>query len=105
MSKYSRGADRERELIRIAMASGAVLAIRGAGSKSHALEPELKVDLVVFKQGRVYLIQSKAQRKKNGKEMQRFYTAATKSSLHGKYVWVEAVFIESEEEMKELMER
>lgn len=105
MSKYSKGATRERELIKIAMASGASLAIRGAGSKSYSLEPDLKVDIVVIKQGRIYLIQSKHQKRRTKREADKFYKAAEVSGVNGRYLFAQPLFIETEDEMKQLMER
>ena len=103
MSKYSKGARAERSLIHTALASGATLAIRGAGSKSYAHNPDLKVDMVLFKDGFCYLVQSKKQEKLNNAERQRFFDAAVKEKLHGKYFYVKALYVESKEDLEMMM--
>jgi Holliday junction resolvase len=72
-----KGARFERTLLNLAISKGATLAMRGASSKSRSTIQNLKIDLIIIKGRKIYLIQAKkstqdqqAQRKRIGSMMQ-----------------------------------
>lgn len=70
MSRYAKGAQLERDTIKAGIKSGAILGMRGAGSKSYG---QLKVDVVLLYEDRLVLIQCKKSKQRNFKEKKQFH--------------------------------
>ena len=71
-----KGARFERKLLKLAISRGATLAMRGASSKSRSAMPNLKIDLIIIKGKKIYLIQAKKHARLAGPaEKDRFYNA------------------------------
>jgi len=59
MSLYDQGANVERKHCHLAISGGALVAIRGAGSKSYSRESKYKIDTIFIYQDKVVLAQHK----------------------------------------------
>jgi len=104
MNKARKGANFERELMKLALQKGATLVMRGASSKSRSTIPNLKVDLVVVKGNTIYFVQAKHQKRKSTqKEKARFFVAAMHAGLHDNTFTTAADFIESKEQFDILL--
>jgi len=104
MNKARKGADFERELMKIALQKGATLVMRGASSKSRSPIPNLKVDLVVVKGNTIYFVQAKHHKHKaTQKEKETFFNAVKRAGLQDNTFTTEADFIESKEQFDILM--
>ena len=100
MNKARKGANFERELMKLALQKGATLVIRGAGSKSKSIFPNLKIDLVIVKDGKIYFIQAKHHKQKaTQKEKDAFYNAAFNAHLQQGIFVSDAEFIENKEQL------
>ena len=99
-----KGARFERDLLNLALQKGATLAMRGASSKSRSQDPNLKIDLVIIKKGKLYLIQAKRHKKKATiPEKERFYNAVERAGLQDNELLVESAFIENEKQLEILI--
>ena len=99
-----KGARFERDLLNLALQKGATLAMRGASSKSRSQDPNLKIDLVIIKKGKLYLIQAKRHKKKATiPEKERFYNAVERANLQDTELLVESAFIENKEQLEILI--
>lgn len=99
-----KGAAFERLLLQKALERGATLAMRGASSKSRSQDPNLKIDLVIIKKGKLYLIQAKRHKKKATiPEKERFYNAVEHAGLQDRTLLVESAFIENKEQLEILI--
>ena len=97
-----KGARFERDLLNLALQKGATLAMRGASSKSRSLDPNLKIDLVIIKKNKCYLIQAKKHKKPASvPEKERFYNAV--APLQDTELLVESAFIENEKQLEILI--
>ena len=104
MNKARKGANFERELMKLALQKGATLVIRGAGSKSKSIFPDLKIDLVIVKDGKIYFVQAKHHKHKaTQKEKETFFNAVKRAGLQDNTFTTEADFIESKEQFDILM--
>ena len=99
-----KGARFERKLLNLAISRGAALAMRGASSKSRSAIPNLKVDLIIIKGRKIYLIQAKKHARPAGPaEKDRFYDAVNKAGLQDTELMVESAFIENERQLEILI--
>ena len=99
-----KGANFERGLLNLALQKGATLALRGASSKSRSSNPNLKIDVVVIKNGKLYLIQAKKHnRKAYEPEKDRFYNPVKKAGLQDRTLLVDSAFIENEKQLEILI--
>jgi len=104
MNKSRKGANFERELMKMALQKGATLVMRGASSKSRSTIPNLKVDLVIVKGNTIYFVQAKHQKRSSTqKEKDTFYNAAERAGLQANAFTTEADFIESNEQFDILL--
>ena len=101
MTKYESGSKREREIIHIALKNGATLGLKGAGSKSYSNNPKLKVDCIVIKDKRIYLIQSK-KGSSTKKEKEDFLK---ETALLEDYYYLKGLYIENLEDAKIMLSR
>ena len=103
-NKAQKGAAFERLLLNKAIAKGAVLTMRGASSKSRSQNPDLKIDLVIIKKNKIYLIQAKKHKRKASiPEKERFYNAVERAGLQDNELLVESAFIENEKQLEILI--
>jgi len=104
MNKARKGANFERELMKIALQKGATLVMRGASSKSKSTIPNLKVDLVVVKDNNIYFIQAKHhKRKATPKEKEKFFNAVWHAGLQENNLTAISDFIENKEQFDVLL--
>jgi len=104
MNKARKGANFERELMKIALQKGATLVMRGASSKSKSTIPNLKIDLIVVKGNNIYFIQAKHhKRKSTPKEKEKFFNAVWRAGLQGNNLTGISDFIESKEQFDILL--
>ena len=104
INKAQKGANFERDLLNLALQKAAVLALRGASSKSKSSDPNLKVDLVIIKKNKIYLIQAKKHKKRASiPEKERFYNAVERAGLQDRTLLVESAFIENKEQLEILI--
>ena len=104
INKSRKGSAFENALLSLALQRGAILAMRGASSKSRSLDPNLKIDLVIIKKGKLYLIQAKRHKKKATiPEKERFYSTVERAGLQDRTLLVESAFIENKEQLEILI--
>ena len=104
MNKARKGADFERELMKMALQRGATLVMRGASSKSRSNIPNLKVDLVIVKGNIIYFVQAKHhKRKATQKEKEKFFDAVWRADFQANKFMVVSDFIESKEQFDILL--
>ena len=104
INKAQKGANFERDLLNLALQKGATLALRGASSKSRSSDPNLKVDLIIIKKNKIYLIQAKKHKKRASiPEKERFYSAVERAGLQDRTLLVESAFIENKEQLEILI--
>jgi Holliday junction resolvase len=104
MNKARKGADFERELMKLALQKGATLVMRGASSKSRSTIPNLKVDLVIVKGNTIYFVQAKHhKRRATPKEKEKFFNAVWHAGLQANAFTTEADFVESKEQFDILL--
>jgi Holliday junction resolvase len=104
MNTAQKGANFERTLLNKALEKGAVLALRGASSKSRYKLKDLKIDLVIVKGSKIYFIQAKHHKHKaTSTEKQAFYKAAQAAGLHYSTLYAETAFIEDFKQFDILM--
>ena len=102
INKSRKGSAFENALLSLALQRGAILAMRGASSKSRSLDPNLKIDLVIIKKNKCYLIQAKKHKKPASvPEKERFYNAV--APLQDTELLVENAFIENEKQLEILI--
>ena len=99
-----KGARFERTLLNLAISKGATLAMRGASSKSRSAIQNLKIDLIIIKGRKLYLIQAKKHaRPAYPAEKDRFYDAVDRAGLQDTELMVESLFIENERQLEILI--
>ena len=99
-----KGARFERTLLNLAISKGATLAMRGACSKSRSAIQNLKIDLIIIKGRKIYLIQAKKHARPAGPaEKDRFYDAVESAGLQDTELMVESLFIENERQLEILI--
>jgi len=104
MNKARKGANFERELMKLALQKGATLVMRGASSKSRSTIPNLKVDLIVVKDNNIYFIQAKHHRRKaTPKEKEKFFNAVWHAGLQGNNLTAFSDFIENKKQFDTLL--
>jgi len=104
MNRARKGANFERELMKLALQKGATLVMRGASSKSKSAIPNLKIDLIVVKGNNIYFIQAKHhKRKATPKEKEQFFNAVWHAGLQGNNLTAISDFIESKEQFDILL--
>lgn len=104
INKSRKGSAFENALLSLALQRGATLAMRGASSKSRSLDPNLKIDLVIIKKNKCYLIQAKKHKKPASlPEKDRFYNAVESAGLQDTDLHVESAFIENEKQLEILL--
>ena len=104
MNRARKGANFERELMKLALQKGATLVMRGASSKSKSTIQDLKVDLIVVKGNNIYFIQAKYhKRKATPKEKETFFNAVWRAGLQGNNLTAISDFIESKEQFDILL--
>jgi len=104
MNKARKGANFERELMKLALQKGATLVMRGASSKSRSTIPNLKVDLVIVKGNTIYFVQAKHQKRKaTQKEKEKFFNAVWRAGLQANTFTTISDFIESKEQFDILL--
>ena len=100
MHRYIKGAVFERKIIHDLIDMGALLAIRGAGSKSAG---SIKADIMaLFPSGYLVIIQAKASKRKLKKEKEEFL--AHKGIQDKRIIWLWATPEHYKEDLKEIKE-
>ena len=100
MKLYNKGASFERKIIHDLIGMGALLAIRGAGSKSAG---SIKADIMaLFPSGYLVIIQAKTSKRKLKKEKEEFLT---RKGIHAKrIIWLWATPEHYKEDLKAIKE-
>ena len=100
MHRYIKGAVFERKIIHDLIDMGALLAIRGAGSKSAG---SIKADIMaLFPSGYLVIIQAKASKRKLKKEKEEFM--AHKGIQDKRIIWLWATPKHYKQDLKEIAE-
>ena len=100
MHRYIKGAVFERKIIHDLIDMGALLAIRGAGSKSAG---SIKADIMaLFPSGYLVIIQAKASKRKLKKEKEEFM--AHKGIQDKRIIWLWATPKHYKQDLKEIEE-
>lgn len=103
MNKAKKGSAFENLLLKEGLSNGMLLGLRGASSKSRSPDEKLKVDLLMIKGETLYIIQSKNWKTKATKDKKEFSEAIARNKLEGKVLKVKSAFIQSKEELSELL--
>lgn len=85
-NKYARGATFERKIIKDGIEAGALMGMRGAGSKCYG---KIKVDVVLLYEDRVTLIQCKKSKQKFAKEKIAFHVFKLPKQVNVQRLFIE----------------